>query len=272
MRKKLRFLFASGILFGYCALTKGVVGWYMICLVPAIAYFAFRRDNASLPLRARLQHGLTIMVILFGCYGLVVYPQKIANYSRHRVFAISTNTWINIECAVIPYDEPIGQTFERYFKASPELQPREDSSRKRVIEYLKSPSATVPRIVAHQLEQFISQQLNSSFLIRSYQEQRWGDKVKALPYGTIAIDVGIVISWVVFLFGIQGVVIKGTRSFGGVVLLLYVSYYCLSLLVVGWNPRFFVQVMPFLAVFASAAMLALPKPRAAAKKGSSPGK
>ncbi len=267
-RKKLRFLSLSGILFGFCALTKGIVGWYLLCLLPVIAYFSFSRSSDSLPLRARIQSGLKIMAIFFGCYAAVVYPQKAANYYKHHVFAISTNTWINVESAVIPYEEPVDETFHRYLKSSPDLRSRENLSRERVLEYLKRPTVNVSRILSHQLDQFVSQQLNGSFLVRSYGEQRWGDKIKAFPYGTIAINMGLVISWILFLFGLQGVIRNGAGSFGSAVLAIYVLYYCLSLLVVGWNPRFFIQAMPFLAIFASSVLLRFRKDPGAAGKES----
>jgi hypothetical protein len=254
-RDKLRLLAPAGILLGYCALTKGVAGWYMVFLVPIVAYCSFVRLRESLPARVRAVYSLKAAAILLGCYLVVVYPQKTANFYKHNVFAISTNTWINVECGLIPAQEVGGDTFPRYFKASPDLKLREERSRDRVMEYLRRPTVTMPQIIANQLNMFISNQLNNSFLVREYQAKRWGDKISTFPYGTIAINIGILMAWTLFLGGMLGIVRRCCRSLGCMVLVVYVLYYCGSLLVVGWNSRFFVQVMPFLAILSAAGLL-----------------
>ncbi|UCH97815.1 MAG: phospholipid carrier-dependent glycosyltransferase, partial [Candidatus Aminicenantes bacterium] len=159
-REKLLFLIISGILFGFCSLTKGITGLYLFSLLPVFFYFLYHRSGKN------VKSSLKLVAIFFCCYLGVILPQKLSNYFNHHVFSIALNKWVNIECGIIPAHEAGGALYERYYSASPDLVTREKLSKKRVFDYLKRTSMV--KVFAKQLGQFVSMQLNDSFLYKGF--------------------------------------------------------------------------------------------------------
>ncbi|GEM_PF-5785630 len=250
-RAKMTCLAVSGFIFGFCALTKGVVGFFLICLIPL---WIIRMQGSPME-RFRRNHILRLFKLLAVFYGsslLIVLPQMITNRVRYDSFSLASNTWINIECGIIPSEEANGNFYERYFQASTDSTRRESLAKERVKEYLRRQS--VDTIVVRQFNQFFSQQLNDSFLDRSVEAGRWGDHLSGDSWVKWLTRFTTFSSWAVFFLGLSGLAVSGFRSFGRAVVSIYLLYYLGSLLVVGFNPRFFIQAIPFLSLYSAAAL------------------
>ena len=243
IRKRSILLVLAGILFGYCALTKGLVGFYLLCLCPVLMYFSY------IHARKNIKSSLTIIAIFYGCYFSVITVQKSVNYIKHQEFAISTNTWIALEFSLTPYREAGGSRFDRYWLSSNDPRTREELSKKRTIEYLRQ--ANLLRIVGRQLHQFVTQQLNNSNLSIWFQRERWLGIDSANAVGSILIYISVFFTWICLLCGLTGVTFQHFKSFGSAILVTYIVYYLFCLLIVGLSPRYFIQVMPFLGIFAT---------------------
>ncbi len=242
-RQKIVLAIFSGILFGFCSLTKGVTGFFMMCLLPVLAYFFY------LHYRKNIKLALAVIAVFYGGYFSIILPQKLVNYIEHQAFAISTNYWVNIELGLTPYEVAGGSIFKKYFQSSPDLQTREALSRQRVLDYLQQQNLL--QIVYKQARQFIHQQLNNSQLASGFQRKKWLGLTASRAVENLLLKVSVILSWLAFLFGLVGIILYRFKSFGGTVLTVYILYYLASLLIVGFNPRFFIQVLPFLGIFAT---------------------
>jgi hypothetical protein len=89
------YLIVSGILLGFCSLTKAIVGYYMLILVPILLYHLYRGSRKSISWSA------VSIAVFCGAFLIINIPQRLANHFRHDAFAISTNKWINIEKGII---------------------------------------------------------------------------------------------------------------------------------------------------------------------------
>jgi hypothetical protein len=240
-----RWYFFSGVIIGFAALTKGVLGVFLWLLLPAIAWSMVKQGKMDLQRTVRCL-GLFVLG-----YALVLTPQVTANRINHGVTAIATNTWINIEAGLIPASETDGDFFNRYFSASEDPVTREVLSRARVFEYLRR---TNPLILARFLaERFVDLQLDRSFLENAYNQGRWGPDFSS-PARDLLISLSVVFSRVLFLLGAIGALSLGFRSPERVVLACFVWLYLGMTFIVGFHPRNFIQVFPYLAVFTAAAV------------------
>lgn len=242
-----KYLIPAGVIFGFCSLTKGIVGIYLIVLLPVLAYRAYRRTrNNVLP-------ALKFLAIFYGCFLAVNLPQRIANYATHHTMAISTNRWINIELGFMPYLEHRVDQHKRYFESSRDPRVREELSKKRVFDYVNSSSKI--KIVANQINRFVFKQLNRSFYVMGYERERWQMSSTIGYISIILINIAVFLSWVGFLFGICGLVMHRAGSFAAAIISIYAVLYLLLVFVIVHNERFYIQVLPFLGIFAASFLM-----------------
>lgn len=238
-RKKVAFLCISSMLFGYCMFAKGIALYYILLLVVALAISE----------RKYGRHRVFSVVLAFiAPYSVLILSQNVANVVRHDRFALSSNTWINIEAGIIPREainqEGYDDVFVRYFSVSSDSIRREAESKERVFEYIQKTSLL--NIIENQL--FIyHKMINHSFLKRGVDKQRWRNSEKLISLGIIA----SFLSWTLFVLGSIGAVICSKSDVRVLVAAIFVFYYMAVLFVVGFNPRFFVQAVPFLSLFAA---------------------
>ena len=239
-----RWFFFSGMIIGFAALTKGVLGVFLWLMLPAMAWSMMKQGKMDLQMTIR---GLGLFVL---GYALVLTPQVTANRINHGVTAIATNTWINIEAGLIPVSEVDGNLFSRYFSASEDPVTREVLSRARVFDYLRRTNPLeLVRLLA---ERFVDLQLDGSFLEDAFNQGRWGPDFSP-PARDLLISLAVVFSRVLFLLGAIGALSLGFRAPEGVVLAGFVWLYLGMTFIVGFHPRNFIQVFPYLAVFTAAA-------------------
>ncbi len=219
----------ASVLLAFAALTKGIVVFYLLCLAPMLLL-----RGPGTP-RARI--GALLALVL--PFMLLLELQKQHNLGIHGDRAIANNTWVNIEAGMRPdFDYP------EYFAASESPPQRESLSRQRTLEYL----ATAPLAVVLQrgLDHYRHQLLGSSFFARGLDRERWAN--------------GAALEWLrphvirasQALFCIGGITALLQLLFGGsrqLVAAVFVLYYAAALLVVGFNARFLVQLLPLLTIF-----------------------
>ena len=77
-----------------------------------------------------------MLLALFAPFHLLVGVQKVRNLVVDDAFAVSSNTWVNIEKGLIPasiaVDAGFKNTSERYAAAAPDQLGRERASRERI--------------------------------------------------------------------------------------------------------------------------------------------
>jgi hypothetical protein len=238
-KRKISYLVASSLSLAYAAFTKGIVGHFYFILL--IMFFILNRDK--LFSKKFILPVIAFMLPYLACIGI----QKISNYSKYGIFALSTNIWVNIEASVIPEDiiqqEGYKTVYDRYIQACDDSAERESLSKKRVFEYLKS--ATIIEILNHQLSNY-ARLMNRNLIITSYHKGRWHN---SSPIFIFAHYISIFLSWFLFIFGISGAVISIRNRRGAMILIGYIGYYLAALFIVGFNARFFIQAIPFLAIF-----------------------
>ncbi|MCK5095035.1 MAG: hypothetical protein KAR18_09930 [Spirochaetes bacterium] len=173
--------------------------------------------------------------------------QKINNYKNHGFFSLSTNIWVNIEASVIPekkiQEEGHKYVYLRYFQSSEDETEREVLSKKRIIKYLKNTS--IIKILNHQISNYL-RLINTNSIARDIHKHRWVVSNHFLIYTS---KISIFLSWFLFIFGILGGIISYRNGWGVIILIGYLGYYLSALFIVNFNVRFYIQAIPFLAIF-----------------------
>jgi hypothetical protein len=249
LQRRHLFLILAGVLFGFCSLTKGIVGIYLVALFPILGYRAYTRS------RKNIFTVLKILAIFYGCFLAVNLPQRISNYATHKTLSISTNRWINIELGFMPYLEFKVDQHKRYFESSQDPRIREELSKRRVIDYIKSSNKV--KLVANQINRFVFKQLNRSFLGMGYETERWQLTPTFGYLSVIMINLAVFLSWSVFLFSICGFILQRSPSFRSSIISLYVILYLLLTFFIVHNSRFFIQALPFLGIFAASFLMSV---------------
>jgi hypothetical protein len=227
--------FASGLL-GIAALIKGIAPTFLILLIPGLLWM--HRGNS----RSRLLAVVTSTVIPFA---LVTGPQSIRNHQEYGVFALSTNTWINIEAGLLPPTAASGggdeSVFDLYRESAPDPVTREKLSRMRVVDHL---ARTSPLEILERMARNYYFSVRHSFFRGGVHSGRWENAEGLSPL----VPLVTMLSVLVFVAGTVGVVLAWRRDRANLVVALFLTYYLLALGIVGFNPRFFVQAMPLLGV------------------------
>ncbi len=251
-KKHILYLISSGVLLGYCALVKGIVSSY----VPILSLIVFFLANPTKKIKA-----LLLTIVFFLSYKTIVFPQKYANLQRYNQSTISTNKWTNIEQGLgVPANSNNGQVnyknpayipakVREYYKSSSDLFERESLSKKRVIEYLKETPIT--KIIQKQLYSY-SRLLNDSFLARGIRVNRWENFKSRNSNIRFRIDtISVLSSWFLLIFGISGAIVSlfGKDKLLYLIISSFLFYYLSALLIVNHNSRFFIPLIPLLAIF-----------------------
>lgn len=238
-KSRVRHLIGSSFLLTYAAFAKGVVGYYFYILLAILIVLNRKRVFSRNTIIALM----VFMLPYFGC----ITVQKISNYSRYGVYGLTTNIWVNFEAGLIPEEKIQNDgylhVYDRYFRISDDPVERERLSKKRVVEYLKNTPAA--DIAMHQISNYL-RLLNSNSITRDIGQKRWMGPTRVLQTAGI---IAIFLSWFLFVFGIAGVVISFKKNWPSVILAGFLVYYLTALFVIGFNIRFFVQAIPFLAIF-----------------------
>jgi hypothetical protein len=244
LRGRYKLLILSGVLFGFCSLTKGIVATFLVVLLPILVFRAYRRSDKN------AVTVLKIIAVFYGCFFAVNLPQKISNYATHQMFSTSMNRWVNIELGFIPYQEFKVDLHKRYRESSDNPVVREELAKRRAIDYIKSSSKL--KLLANQANRFVFKQLNRSFLLLGLKRGRW-TLSPAFGYTSVLVyNIAIMLSWFVFLFGICGLILYRLLSFGSAVILIYTVLYLFLVFLIVHSERFFMQAIPFLGIFAAA--------------------
>jgi len=251
--------FGAGLCFGLAALTKGIVGPFLVCAVPVLVAEALLRRR---PWRAPLGVVLSCLLGVTLC----LLPQALANHAREGMFAIATNKWINLEVGLIPVERNDPDPFERYMASSTDPRQRERLARERVVRHLQATPPSV--IVTRQLTRLIGRQLNASSLRKGLRRHRWAGKPGVT--GSLLASLVRILSWAVLLLGLVQIARSFRSSVASVLISTYIVYYLASLLVVGFNSRFFIQVYPFLALFCALELARSPRPATCASPSMKP--
>lgn len=228
-------LLCASTLLAYCALTKGLAGpWFAI----AFLFLAVRLRGE----RAGWRRTLLCLALFALPYLGLTGAQKARNLAVEGTFGIATNTWVNVEAGL----RGRNATFADYWRASRDPVERERASRERVRAYLEAtPLATV---ATRQLRSYRQLLLEQSFLQLGLEYGRWrGDPDRAQPL----LDLSVALSWCLFVLGAAGALVLGATSAARAALACFLAWYLASLALVCSNPRFFVQAIPLLALFAA---------------------
>ena len=238
-KNSLVLLLISSVLFIYCVFTKLIVSYYFYLLIAVLIYY--HRNTLK---QKRTIYALCLFIIPFFLLSTI---QKAKNYYKFNAFAISTNIWINIEKGIIPRDYIMNglSIQDGYNAVSKDPIVRERKSRERVIDYVLK-SSNIEDFVSHQVGQFFDQ-LGSSFLRRGVRINRWS-RSDALD---LAVSFSKFLSWFLFILGSVGAFLYSRKNIIIFSVAIFVIYYLASLLLVLYNPRYFVPVIPLLAIFTS---------------------
>jgi len=237
-KNSLVLLLISSVLFIYCVFTKLIVSYYFFLLIVVLIYY--HRNTLK---QKRTINALCLFIIPFFLLSTI---QKTKNYYEFNAFAISTNSWINIERGIIPNHIMDGSSIgEGYRAVSNDPIERERKSRERVIEYVLK-SSKIEDFVSHQVGQFFDQ-LGSSFLQRGVRRNRWS-RSNALD---LAVSFSTFLSWFLFILGSVGAFLYSRKNIIIFSVAIFVIYYLASLFLVLYIPRYFVPVIPPLAIFTS---------------------
>ncbi len=238
-KNSLILLFISSVLFIYCVFTKLIVSYYFYLLIVVLIYY--HRNTLK---QKRTIYAFCLFIIPFFLLSTI---QKAKNYYMFNAFAISTNSWINIEKGIIPrfsIKDDLSYK-DRYDAVSKDPIEREHKSRERVIEYVLK-STNIEDLVSHQVDQFFDQ-LGSSFLWRGVRRNRWS-RSDALD---LAVSFSKFLSWFLFILGSVGAFLYSRKNIIIFSVAIFVIYYLALLFLVLYNPRYFVPVIPLLAIFTS---------------------
>jgi hypothetical protein len=126
---------------------------------------------------------------------------------------------------------------------------REELAKRRTIDYIKSSSKL--KLLANQTNRFVFKQLNRSFLLLGLKRGRWNLSPAFGHTSIVVYNIAIMLSWFVFLFGICGLIIHRSLSFGSAVISIYAVLYLLLVFIIVHSERFFMQAIPFLSIFAA---------------------
>ena len=238
-KKRISFLIASSFLLAYAAFTKGIAGYYFYILLVML----FLLNKEKIFSKKFIVTLIAFMLPYYGCINI----QKINNYKKYGVFSLSTNIWVNIEASVIPeskiQEEGYKYVYLRYFQTSKDKAEREVLSKKRVFTYLKNTS--IIEILKHQISNYL-RLMNTNAIAKNIHKYRW---LNTNHFFIHASKISIVFSWFLFIFGILGAIISYRSGWGVIILIGYLGYYLSALFIVGFNARFYIQAMPFLAIF-----------------------
>ncbi|MCK4835122.1 MAG: hypothetical protein KAT17_00710 [Candidatus Aminicenantes bacterium] len=238
-KKRASYLIVSSFLLAYAAFTKGIVGnYYYILLVILILL-----NKEKIFSKKFIVTLIAFMLPYYGC----ITMQKINNYKKNGIFSLSTNIWVNIEASLIPekkiQEEGYKYVYLRYFQCSEDEAEREALSKKRIFKYLKDTS--IIKILNHQISNYFKL-INKNSIARDIHKHRWVVSNHLLIYVS---KISIFLSWFLFIFGILGAIISYRSGWGVIILIGYLGYYLSALFIVGFNIRFYIQAIPFLAIF-----------------------
>jgi len=238
-KKKPSYLIVSSFLLAYAAFTKGIAGYYFYILL--VILILLNKENIF-----SKKFIVTLIAFILPYYGCTTL-QKINNYKNHGFFSLSTNIWVNIEASVIPekkiQEEGHKYVYLRYFQSSEDETEREVLSKKRVFKYVKNTS--IIEILNHQVSNYL-RLINTNSIARDIHKQRWTVSNHFLIYSS---KISIFLSWFLFIFGILGAIISYRSGWGVIILIGYLGYYLSALFIVNFNVRFYMQAIPFLAIF-----------------------
>jgi len=242
-KKGLQNLLFASLLMGYAALTKGIADkffWILICIFLVIwAVKIAKQERAD-------SHFLVVLLALCLPFLVVTHAQKIGTYRLTGTYTIAANTWINIEVGL---KSAQGASFLGIYrtnkKSGADHYERELASKRRVVEYIK---AANPLKLARSLTvRFKQTQLDKSYFTSSVTNNRW---INSSGLGGLT-TLTTVLSYFLMLVGGVGLALYGLRSPRHILLSSYLAYYLIALFIVAHVARFFVQAIPFLAIFAA---------------------
>ena len=240
--RMLGWLLACGVVLAYARLTRGVVGPLAWGLPAMIAWTIWRSPHPPFRGRRWAAAGLAAAVLWVSFEG-TLWPQRQANLESYGSTLIGHNLWRNIEGGVGRVPGYAAQ----YRDAAPDPLTREKLARERVIQRVLS--QPIGQTIARQVRSFF-QRLTFSYYHRGFQDGRWENSGKrALITGSVA-----VFSWCLFGAGLLGIALRGFGSPLSASLSLFALYYMAGLFLVIQNPRMFVALVPFLAIFSAGAI------------------
>ena len=235
-------LLLCGFVLAYARLTRGVVGPLAWVLSAMIAWVIWRSARPTRRGHRLMAAGLAAAALWISFEG-TLWPQRQANLEAYGSTLIGHNLWRNIEGGVGRVPGYAAQ----YQDAASDPLTREQLARERVIQRVLS--QPIGQTIARQVRSFF-QRLTFSYYHRGFRDGRWknsGEKTRIT--GSVAVS-----SWCLFVAGILGI---GLRGFGNPLrtsLSLFSLYYMAGLFLVIQNPRMFVALVPFLAIFSAGAI------------------
>lgn len=98
-------------------------------------------------------------------------------------------------------------------------------------------------IIYHQTMQFYGL-LNASFFEKGINIKRWKHVEQIKFLNTISVG----LFWILLITGCLGTIFLFSNGLKTATIALFLVYYIFMLWIVGFNPRFYVQVIPFLTI------------------------
>jgi hypothetical protein len=191
-------------------------------------------------------HFLVVFLALCVPFLVVTHAQKIATYKLTGTYTIAANTWINVEVGLKRAQGlSLLNIYNRNRDAGVDHYERELGSKRRVVEYVK---AADPLKLARDLTvQYKKRLLDTSLVEHGVRGNRWVNSSGLEGLTTLT----RVWSYFLALAGGVGLVLYGVRSPRHILLSFYLAYYLMALFIVAHAGRFFIQAVPFLAIFAA---------------------
>jgi hypothetical protein len=230
----------AGILLGYAALARGVVGPF-VWIAAALAAFVGARSLGGIGRWRSAFAGLAAGAALLAAFELTLLPQRLRNLAEHGTARIAHNTWRNIEGGLLHGPEQQ----ERYWAGSDDPVEREAAARARVFAYLAQTSWSD---LALRQTGALVEKIDRSYVAQGLRLGRWRGVAPRSVEARLVASATRLASWSLLATGLLGLAIAGHASPGALLFSLFSVYYLAGLFVVIPNPRMFVQLVPVLAL------------------------
>jgi hypothetical protein len=244
-------LVVAGVATAYALFTKGA----LVPFVPAFAVFlslaAWRAGAGASEGRARLARALAPAAVYVLATALVLLPQLVHNAREGYGLRLAANRWWNLEVGLAS-GEHIEDVNRRYWDAAADPIERERLSRERTLEHVRELGPA--RLLVQQARKLAALVFEKPAELEAslHREQRWGDPP---PRWIAALELpGRILWYGLLVLGALGCALRGTRSPGWALLLVFSLLYLVSLLAVPVKLRFTLPLVPALCLFSAASI------------------
>jgi hypothetical protein len=246
-------LLVSGPCLAYAIFAKGSINLLMPMLLAVVVGATYLRFRAS-PARERAWRMAVAFAALSCTLAAVLAPQLVHNLRAGHGMRLAANRWVNLDQGLTeprPSQKVKSHFWRDYFAQGGDLEKREQRSRQKVMQHLRSTTAL--ELLSAQSEKLADMITRKPSSLEWAQEtSRWGGEP---PAWLRAMNLPARFMWYGLLtLGLFGVGIRFHSSAGWALLSLVVAYFLAGLFAIPVKTRFAMPLVPILCLFAAAAV------------------